>query len=362
MIFISVTIILAVSFLINKFQKTVSVAALVTDAFLMANPAVRHTADYNLYKLSYTQQLENFEKGYTLLAKLFYNWGLPYETFRVYLACAIFIIVGVAIFRLSKNPSLVVLGYNIALFTIEAIQIRNMIMVALALLGFSLLKRGRRVSSVAGVSVLFLATTFHTLGYFFLFGGILFFVPWKYFLNGLKIISYGTLPLSIMFLMFGVESIQRIFATFLSLTGARSDFSVDLVSVYNNAIGFKSWLLTIFIVVTLLFPFFLRIQSIRTYFYDPDFKNVLIPTFLAVLSVILTLLSSDYVRLLRDASVFAFVSYSQLVDRFSHKRLIVLSYVLVIAGAIFWLQNFAIYPESGRYIAYTIGLIPDSAF
>ncbi|MFR0705379.1 EpsG family protein [Enterococcus sp.] len=140
MFFIIATILLALSFLTNKLQKTISILALAVDAFLVAYPAVRHNADYNLYKLSYSQQLDNFEKGYTFLAKLFFNWGASYETFRVYIACATFIIFGIAIFRLSKNPSLVVLAFNVGLFAIEAIQIRNMIMLALALLGFSMLK------------------------------------------------------------------------------------------------------------------------------------------------------------------------------------------------------------------------------
>ena len=64
MFFIIATILLALSFLTNKLQKTISILALAVDAFLVAYPAVRHNADYNLYKLSYSQQLDNFEKGY----------------------------------------------------------------------------------------------------------------------------------------------------------------------------------------------------------------------------------------------------------------------------------------------------------
>ena len=52
MFFIIATILLALSFLTNKLQKTISILALAVDAFLVAYPAVRHNADYNLYKLS----------------------------------------------------------------------------------------------------------------------------------------------------------------------------------------------------------------------------------------------------------------------------------------------------------------------
>ena len=362
MFFIIATILLALSFLTNKLQKTISILALAVDAFLVAYPAVRHNADYNLYKLSYSQQLDNFEKGYTFLAKLFFNWGASYETFRVYIACATFIIFGIAIFRLSKNPSLVVLAFNVGLFAIEAIQIRNMIMLALALLGFSMLKQGQFANIVLGFLVLVIATSFHTLGYFFLLGGILFFIPWDKLIKGLKVVAIVSFPVSILFLIFGVQSIQSAFGTFLSITGARSDFSFDLVSVYNNGIGFNAWLLTVFIVAILLLPFCLNSTSVRNFLNDPKSKNVLVTAFLSVFSVVLTLLSSDYVRLVRDASVFSYIAYSQLVEKLSYKRFIILIYVFVIACFVFWLQNFIIYPESGRYIGYTIGLISDSVF
>lgn len=360
MIFIIVTIILAISFLGNKFQKVFSVIALGVDAYLMANPPTLHTADYRLYKLSYNQQMTNFEKGYTYLAKVFFNRGFSYATFREYLVYITFIILCIAIFRLTSNPSLVVLGYNIGLFAIEVIQVRNMLMLALAILGFSILKQGKVINNVLGLAVLVIATTFHTLGYFFLLGGLLFLIPWKYLLNGLKVVAYATIPISIVSLFWGTKSIQNVFAMFLSITGARSSFAGDLVSVYDNGISSKSWMITAIIVLAMVLPLFLKKDSLQAFFNDLGSKNVLVPSFLGVLSVVLTLLSSDYVRLLRDASVFVFIVYSKLVERMAHKRLLILGYVVVIAASIFWLQNFLIYPESGRYISYTIGLIPDS--
>ncbi|MCP8854241.1 EpsG family protein [Latilactobacillus sakei] len=360
MIFIIVTIILAISFLVNKLQKVFSVVALAVDAYLMANPPTLHNADYRLYKLSYNQQMTNFERGYTYLAKFFFNRGFSYATFREYLVYITFIILCIAIFRLTNNPSLVVLGYNIGLFAIEVIQVRNMLMLALAVLGFSLLRQGKTTNNILGLLVLVVATTFHTLGYFFLLGGLLFLIPWKFLLKGLKIIVYATIPISIMSLFLGTKAIQNIFAIFLSITGARSSFSGDLVSVYDNGISSKSWIITAIIVLVMLIPLFFKKTSVQEFFNDTESKNVLVPSFLGVLSVILTLLSSDYVRLLRDASVFVFIIYSKLVDHMTHKRLLILGYVVVIAASIFWLQNFLIYPESGRYISYTIGLIPDS--
>lgn len=360
MIFLIVTIVLAISFLINKFQKVFSIIALGTDAYLIASPAILHNADYSLYELSYRQQLTNFEKGYTYLAKIFFNRGLSYAVFRECLVYFAFIILCIAIFRLTNNPALVVLGYNIGSFTIEAIQVRNMLMLALAVLGFSLLKKGKVVNNVFGLVVIMLATTIHTLGYFFLLSGLLYLLPWKYLFAGLKAILYITMPIALIFLIVGTKSIQSIFAAFLSVTGARAGFGIDFVSVYNNGISLKSWIVIVAIQLISAAPLFLKKKSVRLFLDNSESINVVVPAFLGVLTIILSLLSSDYVRLLRDASVFVFILYSKFVDYLSHKRLLILGYVVLIASAIFFLQNFLVYPESGRYISYTIKLLPDS--
>lgn len=362
MIFIIATIALLISFSVQRGQKTISLIALAVDAYLMGVPAALHNPDNAVYRLSYINHLTNFEKGYTFLATQFSNYGVSFETFRLILSFCAFALFGVGVLRLTANPALVILSFNIASFAIEAIQFRNMLMLACAVFGFSLMQSKRRFSTFVGFAFLFFGTTLHSLGYFFLLAGIAYLIPRKIFFVLMRIITYLSIPIAVLFLFAGSGVLQTIFARFLSLTGARNSLSVDLVAVYNNGISLRGWLTDLVITLLMLLPLIINSSPLRKYLDDEKLHVMLVPTFLSLVTIVLTLLSSDYIRVLRNAFLFSALLYSQIVAKTKGHRLIFLSYILVLSFLVFFLQNHVVYPESGKNILYTIGWLTDNQF
>ncbi|WP_345753142.1 EpsG family protein [Lactiplantibacillus pentosus] len=330
-------------------------------AFLIGSGDAVTNPDYALYMNSYEYKWSNFESGYTLLSNVGRLLGLDYAGFRMIIAFLSVIILMVGILRITNNLSFVAFFYAISLFTIDAIQVRNSLMLSIVVLAFSfLIVRDWKHYLTAGV-LLFLASTIHSLA-------LAFFVPYllSFFkLRIQRIMGSAMVILSLIMLIVGEifqEQLISVLQFVLNIFGSRSDAGSNVASVYTNSSGsiaiFAAFMVAI---VSMLIVLYLSLE-VEDNTKVGNLTQVVIPmVMLGLVAVMMMETSSDYVRLLRNTSLFVFIYFAtflgqrQQLPLWLNKRGTFFTVcLLLVASVTFYLQNYAVYPAATGALPYTV--------
>lgn len=332
-------------------------------AFLVGTSDAVTNPDYALYMNSYEYKWTNFESGYTFLCSIGRSLGLNYAAFRMIIAMISMAILIWGVLRITKNLSFVAFFYAISLFTIDAIQVRNSLMLSIVVLAFSFLNvRNWQHYLTTGI-LIFLASTIHSLA-------LAFFIPLLLSIIKLKIqrvIGLAMVVFSLIMMIIGnifqaqlVGGLQFI----LNIFGSRSDAGKNVAAVYTNSGGsivlFAAFLVAIISVILVLY----LSLDVESNVKMERLTQIVIPmVLLGLVAVMMMEISSDYVRLLRNTSIFVFIYFAaflgdgQQLPLWLNKRGIFFSSCLVIVAALtFYLQNYAVYPAATDALPYTIQL------
>lgn len=360
MLFITIEILLVVAFLLkNKFVQILFLGmSLSYDAWLVAVADARHNPDYLLYQTSYDNQWTNFEAGYTYLAHFFSYFGYNYVEFRTAFSVATFIIFFVSILLISENPSIIGVAFNFTLFLIGSIQIRNMAMLAIVLLGYSITaKLIHSRSKYLGLLIVFMGTLIHSLGWLF-FITLLFFLLLKskdMQKFSFEFISGVSFFLALITFIFSPRWLNSIFSKILDITRIRSIANVNIASVYSNGPNHFSLVMFCLVVFILMVVLSKELYKNIDNNHSQEGNPIVFGLILLSVSTFLFQLSVDYVRLLGNIWIFAAVvlanvGATNIIDRVGILFKIILGSVVVFALLMY------IYPPALNVLGYTIGL------
>ncbi|MEQ7721838.1 EpsG family protein [Levilactobacillus brevis] len=363
MTFIVLTIVGGLSSFSGLLKKFWGIGMLLFLGFLMGEGISGITPDYILYMTDYENGTNYFESGYNLLSSIGRSMGMNYSTFRLSISLLSVLILLWAILRLTTNITVVVFLYAISIFSIDAIQVRNFVMLCLVVLAFSFLrKRGFKNYSLAAI-ILLVASSIHTLGF-------MFFIP--YALSFIKLNKQ--IDLSKMILLFSVvlvflgyffkSFLMKLSESMLSIFNFRSTTVNNVGTVYDNGAGLR------YIAVALIISIiqFLVVMYISRSIENERFANVtrfILPVaFLGLFAVIMMTVSLDYCRLLRNTTLFIYVYVAIYfgnqyeLKRNNNKQFLSLLFsVILLAALTFFLQDFMLYPNAGEVYGYTIQYI-----
>lgn len=213
-------------------------------------PVTISVLDYHNYEGNYNVMFSSnynsrFEWGYLSLAKVAYNSGLTYAQFRLILCFIIFIVLLIAVRRFTNNVAFFVGTFAIFPFFNEIDQIRSFAMYTLILLAASFLIKVNKKNIIISTLIIFLATGFHSSGYFYLaFIGIRLLMHKNIKVNSM-IIIISIVSSIILFLTGSTSAGQKIAQIIGSLTGNASASENILTNFVGGEGSFTKKLLMI---------------------------------------------------------------------------------------------------------------------
>lgn len=315
----------------------------------------RTTLDYSVYESQYYANSDYFERFYNLLVHLSNSVGLNYVEFRLSISIIAVIIFLLAIVRLTNNVSIAIMGYFISSYLVDIVQIRQFLMLGFILLGLSFLKLDSVVGSIFGYASMFVGTQFHSLGWIFFLFSPLVFVSLKKQREWLPIISGIILFIIALFYVLPKSLLLKLTATVLNLLSSRENIVDNVNTVYSNGSGIKVWfLLFVISMVALLIGCF----SKNIVMNEKNAQVLMYSIYILLISILLTFMSVDYVRLSRSGVVL-FVLFITNFDTFRNKVLI-WSSVTFISILSIYLQIGVVYQTSGRMVPYLLHFINEN--
>lgn len=330
-----------------------------------ANPLT--TLDYGDYLNHYNIQgfeVSPFEKGYTLASSFFLKHGFDYTQFRIIISYIAFICIFIGICYFTNNVALFTGIYGVSFFFLDAIQIRNLIMFSILILGAGVLSINRKKNRILGLILIFISTQFHDLGYIFLF----FFLILN-FINMEKIEKYFNLYVGLSFslgvILFAFNStslMTGILARLLSHLSSRSASAENMLLKYGrgNSIStiFIVWFTLILLYISLRF-IINDIKSRKICVNDNKVKILFIGCMVSFMVSFLVVLAPDYLRLERIALYFFIIflcmikDHIQLKTKVDYEKLIIIFSLLLVST---YINNKIWGPEYWQSIPFLIGI------
>lgn len=158
------------------------------------------------------------------------------------------------------------------------------------------------------------------------------------------------------------EQLISVLQFVLNIFGSRSDAGSNVASVYTNSSGsiaiFAAFMVAI---VSMLIVLYLSLE-VEDNTKVGNLTQVVIPmVMLGLVAVMMMETSSDYVRLLRNTSLFVFIYFAtflgqrQQLPLWLNKRGTFFTVcLLLVASVTFYLQNYAVYPAATGALPYTV--------
>lgn len=302
--------------LINSFFKKgnqiLGMLGLAVFAYIAGTPSPEHTYDYEVYSIFYyathTGGTFNFERGYSEFALFCLNHGLSYEHFRLLFASLAMVVLYMGISRFTKNLSLFVFIYGITVFFYDAVQIRNLMMISLVILGMSFLINLNSKNVIIAIAIIILSAQFHTIGYIFLLIVIVRLLPEKIVTRSIYIVIFITIILMILVQVAGVSTITGLVSKSLGLfMGTRANLESKVLGQYNYGSPFLKLLL---VSVSAIMTFFLENLYIR-HMNSNQFSNkqqvLLSGSIVSIICLPTLFLALDYSRIQRNAFLFVII-------------------------------------------------------
>lgn len=294
----------------NKFFSALGFFTLAYTAGVI-NPGPAMSYDYPLYATFYNAGSNYFEKGYSDFALFALQHGLSYEEFRYIFSIIAIVILYWGVARFTNNMALFISLYGCTVFFYDAVQIRNLMMISLVILGSSFLIDLSIKNIAISTALILFSAQFHTSGYFFLLIILVRILPKKIIKRSLYVVICVTILLTVIVSFTGTEVLTTLLTKPLNLIiGGRASLGDKLVGQYNYGSPVPK-LITIIISTTCA----LIVQNM--YFTssgsNEEFKKqqILFSAMItAVLGLPLLLLAIDYSRIQRNAVLFILIGIS----------------------------------------------------
>lgn len=135
--------------------------------------------DYSNYLFAYSQlqtSTGRFEWGYTKISSIFFQNGYSFIDFRLFISIVVVAVLVTAFKLFRSNITLMLCLYFIFPFFIDIIQIRNFVVVAFLTLGAAILSTDWKGKYLISITSLLIGASFHSIGYFYCFAVIIFFL------------------------------------------------------------------------------------------------------------------------------------------------------------------------------------------
>lgn len=279
-------------------------------AYLAGNANPMTTIDYSVYAAHYNLlgwEVSPFEKGYTILSQFFYNNGMDYAHFRLIFAFLAFIILFFGVCLFTNRVALFVGLYGTTVFFNDATQIRNLMMIALVILGSGLLAKSNKVIKLLGIISLLIATQFHDLGFVFLLVlAPLSFVNISVLKRFYKYIVALLFTFGIIFSVASNTAIIQIFASFLTKFSSRTNSAENVVTSFGRGNSHSTvilvWISLILLVIVL--KIMMRMADQMKIGETVKIKMLFLGSSMALLVAFLIVLAPDYSRISRNAFLF----------------------------------------------------------
>ncbi|WP_056997003.1 EpsG family protein [Secundilactobacillus collinoides] len=257
MLFVITMLFCFISSLFIRNTRLIGFLAMMVLAYLAGDADPLTTIDYSVYLMHYNLlgfETSPFEKGYTVLSQFFFYHGLNYAQFRLFFAFLAFVIMFIGVSLFTKKVALFAGLYGLTVFFNDATQIRNLMMIAITILGAGLLAKKNRIPKIFGVFALLIASQFHDLGFVFL----LVIVP----LSLIKLDTLIRYYKYFVFFLYGVAAffmvnsdgiVINFFASFLSKFSSRDNSADNVLTSFGRGSS-HSTIIFVWILLLLFSP------------------------------------------------------------------------------------------------------------
>lgn len=199
------------------------------------------TLDYSGYQYYYDLLVKGLQGNrlewlYTLLSKIAISYGLDYAQFRLWLICATFLILFIAVLRLTEMPIMFVALFLLFPFFNEVTQVRSFVAYSLVLFGLVFLKKLNIRNIIMFELIVWLGMGFHSSAAIFLFIPIIqFFVQQKGIKRASVLVTEFTIISSLFLLVTSkVGVVVKTIASVLEIF-AGSSISNTFINLMNNS-------------------------------------------------------------------------------------------------------------------------------
>lgn len=310
MIFIMTVVISFVASVLMKNTRIVGAAGFFVLAWLAGSADARTTTDYGVYQTHYNAlglEVSPFEKGYTWLSTIFKNQGVSYQEFRLYFVLLAFVILYIGVLMFTKNIAMFTWVYGVTVYFNDATQVRNLMMIALVVLGMGIFTTWNvALGKVIGSIVILISSQFHDLGFFFFMVVPLFFVP-KDFMKKISSITIGVSAFfALIISVFGNGMVTTLLVRFLTIFSSRSASSENVEAHFSRGTSLSVLILiwvSVLVVWRLSILFAQQLDS-NVEFNGSKTRMLIAGMIVSILTLFLILMSPDYSRISRNAFLF----------------------------------------------------------
>ena len=220
--------------------KAIGVFGFVVLAYLVGVSDPKHNLDYGSYH-SWFRALPGmapanypFEKGYAYLSVWASKNGLSYATFRLLLCAVATLLLYIGVRRFTKNTALFAGIYGATVFFVDATQVRNYLMLTIALLAMSFLQQVDLKHVLIASILIVISAQFHSLGYIFFLAILLRLVPFDR-LYRLSLPIAGIIIVAILGInIVGVRRIIKLVASLAGVFGDRANLVQKVSQQYGD--------------------------------------------------------------------------------------------------------------------------------
>lgn len=312
MLYIAIVIISLVFGLSTASNRIVGFLSLMGLGWLIATDYPTTNLDYHAYVDAYnvvSSGITPFEKGYTSLELLGYNYGLEYVTFRAYFTVATMLLLYIAVVRFTNNVSLFVALFASTTFFLEGTQIRNLLMISIVIFATSFLKKMSLWRIIIFIILVYWSGQIHSSGYMFYVVLPIRCIPYEIF-KKYGIIFLGLIGLFSVFLkIFGVNILYMIILKLFGGIVQRANFLTKLQGYTvgsNSTIVILIWT-TAIISVCLAYMLCNNIKLLE----NKNTAETSVALFSGVSASLLVIpfivMAPDYSRISRNAVLFLFI-------------------------------------------------------
>lgn len=283
-----------------------SVPMVLTLVYLGGNPDPITTVDYLAYESEYNNRylgyVSRFEWLYQKVANIAVKYNLQYFQFRLILMLLIFIVLFIAVRRLTKNDKLFWLLFSFFPFFVETVQVRSFAMISLVLLAVSFLKYNKFQGYFTASVLIYLSTGFHTSGFlFFLILPVQFIFYKKWTISMLNGCLITCLVISIIVPLFLKVGVLNGLTTLIQSISDDQEVINNVTTLYFNGISVSSVILLLsalgfFILVINI----LKQQQIKL---DDNLRVLFSYSCVTFIGMPLLMISSQYDRILREGII-----------------------------------------------------------
>ncbi|MCT3459598.1 EpsG family protein [Limosilactobacillus fermentum] len=304
----------------KKQSKFVGLLGFLVLAYLMGTANPDTTFDYSTYDYYYNYSgmtgIFYFEKGYSLIARYFYNIGWSYPEFRLFISAVSFGILYYSVSKFTKNLAFFIFIYGVTMFFIDATQIRNFIMISLVIFGVSFIANGKTFKNyIFCIIAILFSAQIHSMGYIFLLVPLLNLVSFEKLEKNFQSVSIVVIFIVGILFIVGKGILSGGLTVLLNHFSSRNDIAQRLADKYSSGTG-RMHIIEVSVVA--LLTIYIAFCIVK-YCSDQELKKRLIPLFWGLVVSIVTLplltLAMDYSRIVRNSFVFMIVIMSVFYEK-----------------------------------------------